>query len=493
MRRKKEMKKILAGYLMLVMILSVVAIPQDVQAADESNQVSVTYNNDVMNGNGLWNVLDGDYGTGYVSEDNPDMTAQYIQFAWNQPVTYNAVILYSTYCGTADEAGQAPTKWIIQTSTDGVSFKDVATSTVEWDAGGDPQGRTTRFEVNGSYKYLRIIVQEANLNWGHYVISEVEFENMGLFDETGSYVIGDYWSAKTKKVPTKDGYVFGGWYKKDGNKFVALNESELSDEVVKNMKAQDAYPKFVPVEVLSVKTQLGKLDSETSLRLLSTVDSKDYQKVGFVYQLGSRTAAEKEMSRVYSAIKLSKSSDEVVYPYEEFDNASKYFIALDVNNISSKSFASIVYARPYWVTMDGTKVMGLARNNRVEDKENNYLSVPVNLLTDGKKPAELAVGKIEITYNTDNYDVVVTGNNKVDFGKVLPEMACSVNEKMGTIKIVGNAVTANENVAAEGIFANIRFVKSSNATSDDLDFTIKTKSFCNWDEKMLDTKNIFIR
>lgn len=314
------------------------------------------------------------------------------------------------------------------------------------------------------------------------------------YDETGAYVINDYWTEETKKVPVKEGYVFGGWYKKDGDSFVAINESELSDDIVKSMTATDAYPKFVPAEVLSVKTQLGTSDTETSLRLVSTIDSEKYQKVGFEYQLGSRVVADKEMTSVYSTIKKSKTNDEILYPSTTFVTVSKYFIALDVNNISDKSFASIVYARPYWVTMDGTKVMGLARNNRVEDKKNDYLSVPINLLTDGKTPAGVAAGKIQITYNAQNYDVVsVDSIYKVDAGRMLPEMEYYVDEFTGTISFVGNASTVDQNVIADGLYANIRFVKAAGATSDALDFSIYESVFCNWAEKILKENAPFVQ
>lgn len=307
------------------------------------------------------------------------------------------------------------------------------------------------------------------------------------FDESGTYQISDYWSEEAKKVPVKEGYIFGGWYKKNGDNFVALNESELSNGIVKNMSATDAYPKFVPAEVLSVKTQFGTSDTETSLRLVSTIDSEKYQKVGFEYQLGSRAVQDYEMSRVYSAIKKSKTSGETLYPKTTFVEASEYFIALDVNNISSNSFASIVYARPYWITMDGTKVMGLARNNRVEDKTYNYISVPINVLSDGKAPAGMAAGKIQITYNAENYDVV-----SVD-GRLLPEMKHWVDEALQTITFVGNAKTVNNDIEANGLLFNIRFVKSEDATSDDLDFSIDTSGFCNWSEEMLDADALVVQ
>ena len=313
-----------------------------------------------------------------------------------------------------------------------------------------------------------------------------------LIDKSGSYVIGDYWSEATKKAPIKDGHVFGGWYAKEGDSFVAIQESELNDATVKAMTAEDAYPKFVPDEVLSVKTQMGIKGNKTSLRLLSSVDSTEYQYVGFMYQLGSGNLGNKRMDKVYSKIQPSQVSEDVVYPSDTFAEESRYFVAVNITNIASKNFETTIYARPYWITMDGTKVMGLARNNRVEDKVNDYVSMPINLLTDGKTPAEVAAGQIVITYNTANYDVVVSEDTKIDFGRLFDEMEVGINEEKGTINIVGNISTVNENVTADGIFANIRFVKADDATSDALDFAVTTASFCDWNENMIDT-NLFVR
>ena len=152
------------------------------------------------------------------------------------------------------------------------------------------------------------------------------------YDEEGTYVISDYWSVETKKVPVKAGYVFGGWYTKEGENFVALKAENLSDEAVKGMT--DAYPKFVPADVLCVKTQLGQSDTETSLRVLSTVDSKDYQYVGFKIQLGSRTIEDIKMNKVYSGIKKSKTDTKVLKPDETFTAVSEYFIALDITFVN---------------------------------------------------------------------------------------------------------------------------------------------------------------
>lgn len=183
------MKKILAVVLLLALVIS--CMPNNQRTVNASgNKPVITYNNGVMSGNGLLQINDGNYGTGYVSEDNPDMTegTQYIQFAWANDVKYNSVTLYSTYCGTTSKAGQAPTKWKIQTSTDGATFNDATTVTAEWNDSDDSQSKTAEFAPVGNYKYMRIVIQEANLDWAHYVITEVEFAtvNVGVYRDTNN-------------------------------------------------------------------------------------------------------------------------------------------------------------------------------------------------------------------------------------------------------------------------------------------------------------------
>lgn len=336
------------------------------------------------------------------------------------------------------------------------------------------------------------------------------------------YVITDYWNETTtesvRKVPVKEGYVFAGWYVNDGTdstKRVPLTEEALTEvasaENGLSAYAQTAYAKFVPAEVLSIKTQVGtSADNVTAMRILSTVDSKNYQAVGFEYKLAiqdvgttkNKTTGE-EITKVYSKIKKSKYDSATYEPGTEFvSGVSKYFIAADVSSIKTESFSKIVYARPYWITMDGTKVMGLARNSRVEDKdtENDYTSVGINLFTDGKVAVAVAAGKIQVTYNSKDYDVVdstadIAAHAEYGGKYRFPEMECYVNEGgntgKGTITFVGNADVQNgslENLLADGLFANVRFKNVSGDANATLDFTINTEEteFCNWAEAEVD-------
>lgn len=169
----------------------------------------------------------------------------------------------------------------------------------------------------------------------------------------------------TYNYPQKEGYVFGGWW---------LNVTEASDKsataVSSGSKTGAAWAKFVPEDVLSVKAQVSKAVSEVAengtvtLRLVTTVDSLRYSKVGFSVSVG--TGAEKILSTtdVYSEITASgdgRSWTET--PQGAFSKASVYFATKKITNIPKNVFTtSEFHVTPYWVTLDGTEVNGISRN-----------------------------------------------------------------------------------------------------------------------------------
>ena len=317
--------------------------------------------------------------------------------------------------------------------------------------------------------------------------------------ESKQYAIQDYWTDDVKTAPVKPGFVFGGWYVKNDEKDVPLKEADLVNGGINNY-TNTAYAKFVPAEVLSIKTQaaLGEIGGLSSLRILSTVDSLNYQEVGFEYKLGNKDEAQTgkgniaKITKVYSAIKPYRDAtdEDLLKPGEKFvKDVSQYFIAADVSKIRNED--RIIYARPFWVTMDGTEVMGLARNDRIEDKRNGYTSVGINLLpqlSEGKL-AMVAAGKIQISYNHEAFDVVETpdiAEPDTKGGKYLfSEMDCHVDKEAGTITFAGNAPTVNTNLLADGLFANVRFVRKVKNSDATLNFKIETgaTNFCNWVEQ----------
>ncbi|MBQ9387246.1 MAG: hypothetical protein IJU01_01125 [Lachnospiraceae bacterium] len=306
-----------------------------------------------------------------------------------------------------------------------------------------------------------------------------------VYAAADAYSIADYWSESTKTAPYMAGYVFGGWYVYEGGSYVALREDDLSDALLGTLTAR---AKFVPADVLSVKSQLASL-SETGglgkLRLLTTTDSLNYSKVGFQYRLGSGDLQEAETGTVYSAIDANGGS--LQYPSTAFVSASNYFAALELTNIAVENFANTIYAKPFWVTLDGTRVTGLPRLSRVEDNQNGYTSVAINLFSDGLTSSQVAAGKVVATFNTTDFDVaLVSETYKVDTDmSVFAEIDFGVDEENGTITFVGNAPTAGTNVSPDGMLANIRFVNTTGTGS--LDFEVTETTFYNWNEQAINT------
>lgn len=316
-----------------------------------------------------------------------------------------------------------------------------------------------------------------------------------------------YWDTDSKTAPVMADHVFAGWYTADeSEKFTAIKEA---DGIPANTIT--TYAKFVPAYVLSVKTQVekkaeitsteaadkisGNEEFSTFIRVLSSVDSGDYKEVGFEILLGDaeRVLEVAPITKVYAGLKLSATDTSTIYPDDVFGGeAAQYFIALDMEDISIKSFSSKIYIRPYWTTLDGTKVEGLAKNVRVEDKYSDYryISVPVNLLTDGATPAEVAAGKVTMTYDATKFTVAKdsAAAYRVDTGRLMSEMVYNVVESngVGTITFVGNLNTIDTNIAADGLYANIRFIRNTGydeAKESDLNLTKTANEFCNWGEE----------
>ena len=309
--------------------------------------------------------------------------------------------------------------------------------------------------------------------------------------------IADYWSPDVKRVPesTEEGYFFGGWFQKstDGDKttYTALKEEYL--KTVKLEELDNVCAKFVPSYLLSVKAQIEKeaQDSDgnietTYLRLITGLDSNEYQKVNFdIYYNNRIHATSPDVTKLYSRI---DNADGALEPKKTFGDAANYFAVVRLTKIWDDNFAKTIYARPYCITMDGTEVWGNAKYVRVEDgfKSKQYISVPINL----QEGADMAAGSLTLSYDQTTLDV-----KDVTVGRLLQEMEYNVDAKNGVIRIVINGVadenSSYNNVTPDGLFANIRFQKKSDASQDltHWSFGINGETFCNWEEQILVDEN----
>lgn len=333
-------------------------------------------------------------------------------------------------------------------------------------------------------------------------VEAAEIEGTVTTDKGIKYVpydMSEYWLSSQKTAPEMTDYVFGGWYTKSGDEFTAIKEASVTvNQETGKANMSGTYAKFVRAEVLSVKSQIDVNTEEqglnrtdkASIRLISGLDSKDYQKVGFKVLLANQKPVYKdnddeaqlplETTKVYTGLKKSSSDTNVIEPSALFGEQASFLSVWRLDDIVKDNDSKIINVTPYWITMDGTKVEGLPKYVHVEDGYMGYISVPINLRTAQK----IAAGTLTLTY-PEGLELV---EEKVEYDGVFPasEMTCNDNGT-STIKLVGNAMDVNTAVDANGIYANLRFTVGTSGyegveSSDLLTFSISDEFFCDWEE-----------
>lgn len=350
--------------------------------------------------------------------------------------------------------------------------------------------------------------------------------NVVIYDE--SYSITDYWD-DGKKAPVKEGYVFGGWFKEDAdttatNKETLISEDGQTTKICVPLTATDidsatdednlvdegvtAIAKFVPAQVLSVKAQngvdkdssLGKIDAATVtqiskenpmwVRVMTSQDSENYSKIGFDIYLANKKkpidSADNdyilETNKVFEKVYVG---DTLTDANQIFGEQSKYVCVWQIDKIDTPSNANkIIYVRPYWYTMDGTKVLGLAKYVHIEDDYKNYISVPVNIT----RTKDIAAGAINMTYDYEGLELAKDDNGNILFekGRIFPDMEFHCDTAQSIIKMVGNEATVDTYANSdETIYANIRFVKPTTSQDTELNFNMNLVKFCDWTQTTL--------
>ncbi len=154
---------------------------------------------------------------------------------------------------------------------------------------------------------------------------------------------------------TQEG-LFAGWYTDET--FAEYYTSAPED-------LQAAYAKLVDPDILKVKFQLKNsalaTDESTVLRVLTTVDTLNYSKVGFVvtYTDGNGNAVSKtfETSTVYKKITGTGELGPINYEPTVFSPDSTRFCAFNLT-VPCNLFAVQIKYTPFWTTCDGTTVLG---------------------------------------------------------------------------------------------------------------------------------------
>ena len=298
------------------------------------------------------------------------------------------------------------------------------------------------------------------------------------------YTVYDEAWGQQDKVPTKEGYLFGGWYA-DADGTSVIKEKTQIEEGTK------VYAKFVPSNVLSVKAQNHSTTENTAAtndtaktRLVSSVDSTGYANVGFdiIDMESGRELHSESFNTVYSKLQVVKGGKTKDYtPQEVFGTIAnargQKFIVLTLEGIPESKWNSDVYVRPYWTTYDGIKISGLAKYVYVQDGIDGWISVPIALHSgDG-----VAAGTLNVGY--DNQKLEYKGYRA---GTVFSEMEAKAHGAV--VKCVGNVSSAAD-TSADDMYITLRFKVINNyevANGEEfLAFTVDNIKFANMNEKFV--------
>ena len=316
-------------------------------------------------------------------------------------------------------------------------------------------------------------------------------------DDEQTYEIKDYWNADEEKrtAPVKEGYVFGGWFE------TADESRPLTEEALKVEVPDSAYAKFVPAQVLSVKAQNEDGVTEQTIaamreknnkneaipdedkfyvRVMSSLDSENYTKVGFdIYLNNTKKLENTETEKIYTGVMVKGKPQ---YAQDIYGGASRYLMTWRLTEIDwADNVKLIIYVRPYWVTTDGTTVKGLGKYVHIEDEYLEYINVPVNLLGG----EQVAAGAIDVTYDAPEQLQLVA----FEKGRMFEKM--NYIHTGNTVKMVGNTnkQMGTYDDKGETIYANLRFEKPASNTV----FSIlnEANKFCDWDENFVDVKKVW--
>lgn len=213
------------------------------------------------------------------------------------------------------------------------------------------------FYVNGENKdKLDTTSYEENLlSWttSHFSTYQVE-----LYGKVGYYKAGEeYTVPEARDYGYADEMTFAGWYADDtcGSAFME--------------NTGDAYPKFVDSAVLSIKAQINTIklaDDKTDMRFITSVDCLDYQKVGMTITYGTNNIT-REVTKVYKTIKATDGESTYTYKASDlFGTSAQYVMSYGIDNIPKTAYDEVFTIQPYWVTKDGTKVMGSKATKTVQ-------------------------------------------------------------------------------------------------------------------------------
>lgn len=176
-------------------------------------------------------------------------------------------------------------------------------------------------------------------------------------DTEGWYEVGEYKGTKPASewtAPEQIGKVFAGWF------------TDESCAEGYTGTTGTAYAKFVDAQMLKLTALVTKSGTRANLRLITTVDSLRYDSVGFMLTTRG-TTKDLGSATVYKQIAAKQGDKKVTLLPQQFCDDAQYFMTTVYKSIPSSKFNDSIEIRPYWVTLDGTRVYGEAVTLTIAD------------------------------------------------------------------------------------------------------------------------------
>ena len=155
------------------------------------------------------------------------------------------------------------------------------------------------------------------------------------------------------------GEVFAGWYQ----------DEDYAEPYTGNASVEKVYAKYVDENVLSVKCQITagteSESAQTNLRMVTTVDSLNYQQVGFDVTIDEKTNSFTSKT-VYTTLNGYIDGNENKYLPTVFSAASQFFMSYKLTEIPNAAFSKDITITVKWTTMDGAVVYGAPRTLTID-------------------------------------------------------------------------------------------------------------------------------
>lgn len=278
-------------------------------------------------------------------------------------------------------------------------------------------------------------------------------------------------------VPTREGYVFAGWYTDE-----TYTTAASSDAVEGNY-----VPKWVDRDVLTVQIQLRKnADSTQSgarvtydtdkvdVRLTTSVDSLNYRSIGFEV-IGNETKVY-STQKVYQELSAYKYTDETgtkqgYKANQIFCESSEYFAThvltgadndLDSHCAPDEDFGQTLTVTPRWITMDGTVVEGKTRAFEINDGVGYEAEIDA---LEGTNDASDHIWYKKFADTTDGTDAVAVANQATELETVEIGILRSISLSSG-VTTTRNISIQNHAVKDVTITRETDLVMICNGTAD---------------------------